>query len=51
MAAFARGRRFIRSDLNRAWTSERVERLRSDFEWSELRDEEEREQAELLALI
>lgn len=51
MAAFARGRRFIGSDLNRAWTSERVQRLRAGRSRSELRDEEEREQAELLALI
>ena len=51
LAAFARGRRFIRSDLNRAWTSGRLDRLRSRLAEGRLRDEEEREQAELLALI
>ena len=51
MAAFARGRRFIGSDLNRAWTAERVERLRAGLERRELRNEEDREQAELLVLI
>jgi len=46
MSALKAGRRFVDRDLNRAWTSERLARLRSDGH--EAHTVEDREQVELL---
>lgn len=48
--ALARGRRFLRRDLNRAWTHERVRSLRSGAR-AEERTDEDREQLELLRIL
>ena len=47
--ALSRGCRFVDRDLNRAWTDERLHRLRQDS--LEAGDAEDREQRELLAAI
>ncbi|MDH4070770.1 MAG: succinylglutamate desuccinylase/aspartoacylase family protein, partial [Ignavibacteria bacterium] len=50
MQALQSGRRFIRHDLNRIWTTERIELLRTLTDGSSLLDEE-RELFELLGII
>lgn len=49
LAALEAGRRFLQNDLNRAWTTERVERLRA-ADPSQLRAEDS-EQLELLRIL